>query len=177
MGTARVARLRFRPLEVILLAVAGAAGLFPASVYGRCDDPAAAEAARARIAETCRCDAATRHGQYVSCVAREVRTAVTNGLPTNCKGAVVRCAARSTCGKKTGFVTCCFATAGTCTEGLCQDGSTPCSSAEACPAITQCRTKSSPEKCTAAGGSPGSGSCCDAMCTPPASPSGAFVGD
>ena len=172
MGTARVARLRFRPLEVILLAVAGAAGLFPASVYGRCDDPAAAEAARARIAETCRCDAATRHGQYVSCVAREVRTAVTNGLPTNCKGAVVRCAARSTCGKKTGFVTCAQCSPGTCdtTTNLCDDGVTPCPVAPATcpPVLDHCSTKSDAALCISREGETavvGSGSCCDAGCT------------
>ena len=177
MTVAQVAGLRVLRHGMVPLAVAVALGLFASAAYARCDDPAAAEAVRAQIAETCRCDAATRHGQYVSCVAREVRTAVANGLPPNCKGTVTRCAARSTCGKKAGFVTCCFASAGTCSEGLCQDGATSCESAEACPVVTRCRTKSSPEKCTALGGSPGSGSCCDAVCTPPASPSGAFLED
>jgi hypothetical protein len=33
--------------------------------------------------------------------------------------------------------------------------------------VTKCRTKSSADHCTAAGGSPGSGSCCDAVCSVP----------
>jgi len=131
----------------------------------KCDDPAAAEAARASIASNCVCGTSTNHGQYVSCVAHQVRQAVANGLPTNCKGTVTRCAARSTCGKKAGFVTCCFASPGTCDAGLCQDGTTPCTVATDCPSVTKCRTKSSADLCTAAGGSPGSGSCCDAVCS------------
>jgi len=145
-----------------------AALLLSSSLVGtaaaRCDDPAAAELVRASIASTCVCDAATNHGRYVSCVAHAVRDAVAHGLPTNCKGTVTRCAARSTCGKP-GFVTCCFASPGTCTSGLCQDGTTPCTDATQCPAVTKCRTKSSADHCTVAGGSPGSGSCCDAVCS------------
>jgi hypothetical protein len=142
-------------------------GVMAGTAAARCDDPAAAEAVRAAIASTCVCDAASNHGRYVSCVAHAVRDAVANGLPTNCKGTVTRCAARSTCGKKAGFVTCCFARAGTCDAGLCQDGTTPCIDATQCPAETRCSTKSSADHCTAAGGSPGSGSCCDAVCSVP----------
>src|SRR5262249_60385657 len=125
-----------------MAAAALVCGALVGTAGARCDDPAAAEAARASIASTCVCDASTNHGQYVSCVAHQVRQAVANGLPTNCKGAVTRCAARSTCGKK-GFATCCFASPGRCTEGLCQDGTTPCTDATQCPAITRCSTKSS----------------------------------
>ena len=148
------------------------AGLAMAAVWvgtagARCDDPAAAEAVRATIAQKCVCTDATNHGRYVSCVAHEVRTAVANGLPTNCKGTVTRCAARSTCGKKSGFVTCCFASPGTCdvATGRCQDGATLCTASTQCPAVTRCRTKSSADHCTVAGGSPGTGSCCDAVCS------------
>ena len=156
-----------RHLVPVLAALALIAGRTPVA-HARCDDPAAAEAVRASIAAQCVCTASTNHGQYVSCVARHVRDAVNSGtLPTNCKGTVTRCAARSTCGKKTGFVTCCFASPGSCdaTTGLCQDGVTPCIDATQCPAVTRCRTKSSADLCTAAGGSPGAGSCCDAVCS------------
>jgi hypothetical protein len=51
------------------------------------------------------------------------------------------------------------------TTGLCQDGTTACTDATQCPAVTKCRTKSNAAQCTAAGGSPGSGSCCDAVCS------------
>jgi len=134
-----------------------------------CDDPAAAEAARLEIATKCICTEQTNHGQYVSCVAGKVREAVHNGLPVNCKGAVMRCAARSTCGKKDGFSTCCYALPGICsTEGKCQNGAT-CTDASQCPAITKCRIKSDPTLCTLSGGSPGTGSCCDAVCSLPPS--------
>jgi hypothetical protein len=142
------------------LAVAGTAG-------ARCDDPALAEAVRAQIATRCSCTDATNHGQYVSCVRAEVRQAVADGLPTNCKGAVTRCAARSTCGKA-GFVTCCRLMPGWCREGLCQDGLTPCTLAEECPLRPKCSTKRSVETCLALGGTAGTGSCCDATCAPPA---------
>ena len=151
-----------------LLGALAAVALCTASAFARCDDPAAAEAVRARIASTCVCTEATNHGQHVSCVAHELRQAVLSGeLPVNCKGAVVRCAARSTCGKRVGFVTCCFAAPGVCDGGLCQDGTTACTLSTECPVVTKCRTKSSTEACTTLGGSPGSGSCCDAVCSLP----------
>jgi hypothetical protein len=153
-----------------------------ARVYAACDNPTLAEQVRAQIAATCVCDSSTNHGRYVSCVAHAVRDAVKpvseggSGLPTNCKGTVTRCAARSTCGKKTGFVTCCFASAGKCENGMCEGSDTQCTMDTECPARTRCSVKSSSDHCTAQGGSPGTGSCCDAVCsvTPP-SPSGAFL--
>jgi hypothetical protein len=128
-----------------------------------CDDPAAADAVRASIASACPCTAATNHGQYVSCVNRQIRQAVTSGqLPTNCKGAVTRCAARSTCGKKTGFVTCSTCEPGTCANGVCDDGTTACADSSTCPPVlTHCSTKASADLCS---GVVGSGSCCDASC-------------
>src|SRR5262245_13454190 len=158
--------------------LAGTFGIFALSVpaaLAKCRDRPAAETVRANIASTCVCTAATNHGQYVKCVTHEVKTAVANGLPTNCKGAVVRCAARSTCGKP-GFVTCCRALPGSCdNDGVCQDGTTVCSADADCPARTKCSTKKDSDHCVAAGGSPGTGSCCDAVCA--ASPSGAFLND
>jgi hypothetical protein len=81
-------------------------------------------------------------------------------LPSNCTGAVKKCAAHSTCGK--GGVTCCIATS----KG------------------PKCKLKKSTEACTAKGGTatvdPNNTSCCSA--THPltdnacmASPSGAFL--
>ncbi len=100
------------------------------------------------------CAAATNHGQYVSCVAGKVKAMDSTALPPQCRGAVVRCAARSTCGKP-GFVTCCRTRA---------DGRTKCS------------TKNGDEHCVAPSGgsacvSVGNPSCCDACtdtgCAPP----------
>ena len=129
----------------------------------RCTDPRA-DAVRAQILAQCPCNG--NHGQYVSCVAHAVRDAVRNGeVETNCKGAVTRCAARSTCGKKDGFVTCAICEPGTCTDGLCDDGSTACGVDADCPSVVnKCSVKSTAEKCEARGGIVGSGSCCNATC-------------
>src|SRR5262249_54014088 len=126
-----------------------------ARVDAACDNPTLAEQVRAQIASTCICSSSTNHGRYVSCVAHAVRDAVANGLRTNCKGTVTRCAARSTCGKKTGFVTCCFASAGKCENGMCEGSDTQCTMYTECPARTRCSVKSSGDHCTAQGGSPG----------------------
>ena len=62
---------------------------------------------RAEAASACDCASATHHGAYVSCVARMAKLAVKTGaLDKQCRGGVVRCARRSTCGKP-GAVTCC----------------------------------------------------------------------
>src|SRR5437867_12999985 len=112
------------------------------------------DAARAAADQACNaagtgCTTAASHGQYVSCVAHQANMLAESGsLPTQCKGAVKKCAARSTCGKP-GFVTCCR----TRSSGT-----------------TKCSTKSSAPGCTdhaPAGGSACVGnhpSCCDA-CT------------
>ena len=58
----------------------------------------------------CSCDGADNHGRFVSCVAHVVKDLVADGtVPVNCKGKVVSCAAKSTCGKP-GFVRCLFPT-------------------------------------------------------------------
>jgi hypothetical protein len=131
----------------------------------RCTDPRV-ETVRAQITSSCQCNG--NHGQYVSCVAHAVRDAVSNGdLDVNCKGAVTKCAARSTCGKKSGFVTCTICEAGTCENGFCDDGTTACVDDSTCAQVVKrCSTKSSAEKCEARGGIVGTGSCCDAACVP-----------
>jgi hypothetical protein len=129
----------------------------------RCTDPRV-PAVRADIQAHCPCNG--NHGQYVSCVARHVRDAVRDGdVDVNCKGAVTKCAARSTCGKKDGFVTCTLCDPGTCDGGFCDDGATACAADSDCPAVVnRCSTKSSAERCEAKGGVVGSGSCCEATC-------------
>jgi len=76
------------------------------------DDPgddAAVAAARTQVATDCPCDT-SGHGQYVKCaktVAKQRATADPPTLRAECKGQVVRCAAKSRCGKP-GFVQCCY---------------------------------------------------------------------
>jgi hypothetical protein len=152
-----------RNVVVLVLAAATAILLSTATANAGCNDPDLTTV-RDRILSECTCTG--NHGQYVSCVAHAVRDAVTSGeLDVNCKGKVVRCAARSTCGKKTGFVTCTVCVPGTCTGGLCDDGVTACSDSSTCPQVVdRCSTKSSAEHCAALGGIVGEGSCCHASC-------------
>lgn len=111
----------------------------------KCTDDAAVAAARAAAAAECDCATAENHGQYVKCVGQVAKARADSGaLPTECKGAVVRCAAKSTCGKP-GAVTCCR---------IDRRGKVKCS------------IKKSAEKCTAPNGGTAcvgsSASCCDA---------------
>ena len=150
---------------VLGLILMGGAGLLGSVAHAGCSDSRVA-AVRAQINQACQCTG--NHGRYVSCVARHARDAVRNGeLDVNCKGAVTRCAARSTCGKKSGFVTCSRCEPGTCTSGFCDDGTACVDSSTCAPVLTHCSPKSSAERCEALGGIVGSGSCCDASCTPP----------
>src|SRR6266404_3001552 len=83
--------------------------------FAACTDPAAVAAPRAAADQACTsmamgCSTAKSDGEYVSCVAHQAKAAVKAGtLPKQCKGTVVKCAAKSTCGKP-GFVTCCRTT-------------------------------------------------------------------
>ena len=73
------------------------------------DDPCtcAAAATRAAADAQCDCTAARNHGSYVQCVADVANADVAAGrLPRECRGDIVKCASRSTCGKP-GFSTCC----------------------------------------------------------------------
>jgi len=140
--------MRFPALALIAgsLAVAAARPGFPS-----CGDrPADAQAVvDARAAAAARCDcAAASHATYVDCVARVANGEARAGrLRPQCRAAVLRCAAHSTCGRP-GAVTCCR------TRG---DGT------------GRCRVKGSGAECTVpAGGSACVGSepsCCDACST------------
>ena len=143
-----------RLLLSTLLAFAALSTSAGPAVAGCGDNPGDAEAvaaARAQVAADCDCAGAPSHGAYVSCaagVANERANAEPPLLPRYCKGAVKKCAARSTCGKP-GFVTCCR----TSSAGK-----------------TKCSTKRDAAHCVApAGGAACAGdltfsSCCDA-CT------------
>ena len=146
----------------------------PAS--GDCE--AASSVIQAFVDTTCPCDgvddgnggtiAWKNHGQYVRCVAHAVRDAArAAGVKRRCGKGIVPCAARSTCGKKRG-VTCVVPTTGTCVDGACSnDDALPCTTDADC--TMQACAITSAERCAAAGGTAGTGSCCTA------SPSGAFL--
>ena len=122
------------------------------------------------------------HGQFVSCVSHAIKQAA---VPPQCHGKIMRCAAQSTFGKPA-FETCQTQSAGTCdtTTGACTDGTltaglTACTQNSDC-VVTQCHTmrafpgNTTPtpgaDKCTLAGGTPGTGSCCPACATAPSTP-------
>src|SRR6185369_11812682 len=116
------------------------------------------------------------HGHFVSCVAHKVKDAVADGLiATNCKGKVVLCGARSTCGHKEGFITCAICDPGTCTNVFCDDLVTACvDSSECAGVLRRCSTKSDASRCVVPPSSApgttavvGSGSCCAAACPIP----------
>lgn len=140
------------------------------------DCAAARCASQEAINAQCACDNPdfTNHGSYVRCVAHVVNTLARDGvIPTNCKGRIRRCAARSTCGKE-GFVTCtvvlpgtCDVATGACLEGTLAEGLTACVTDADCIAGTRCSTKRSAENCPV-DAIVSSGTCCADCVAPPA---------
>ena len=103
---------------------------------------------------------ATNHGQCVSCVAHAVKD-LAKADPTtfkSCKGKIVRCAARSTCGKEGKFSTCtptCVIPAGASSGTCADDPSMVCTSNFDCGRCHTRLTGTCP-----AGTTEGTGSCC-----------------
>src|SRR6516225_10562579 len=98
-------RPRIRGYLVTVMALS-LLGLTADQSAAKCDvtgaDMGNVAAARAAVDAACPCDSFMNHGQYVSCATKAAKTALHDTNPS-CQGAVVKCAARSTCGK-TGFV-------------------------------------------------------------------------
>jgi hypothetical protein len=156
----------------------GHGGGGPGKHGGGACDAAASSTIGAFVDATCPCDgvddgnggttAWKNHGQYVRCVAHAVKDAAkAAGVKRRCARDLVPCAARSSCGKRNA-VTCTVATTATCTGGVCDTPeATPCATDADCS--TSACGVTTLERCAAAGGTAGSGSCCSA------SPSGAFL--
>src|SRR2546427_405874 len=90
-----------------VLSVTCALSLWTAMAHGACTNPSSAAAVRAMADAQCPCATATSHREYVKCVAGVAKSAVASGsLPKQCKRAVLKCAAQSTCGRP-GFVSGC----------------------------------------------------------------------
>lgn len=125
---------------------------------------------QARLEAECPCTGQTNHGQYVSCVAHIVNDLTKEGLPTNCKGKLKRCAARSICGKQDrGFATCTTNTYGTCVAGFCDnDTAVACTVDTECLISSECRFTRNAESCEANGGAVNlSPTCCSTCNTAP----------
>jgi len=72
------------------------------------EDLAAVAATRARVAQQCDCANAVTDGQYKKCALGVANTDVTNlVLPRKCRKVVIKCAARSICGRPIGYHPCC----------------------------------------------------------------------
>ena len=78
-------------------------------------------ATRARIDAQCDCGVAT-HGEYVRCVARAAKTAAVSKTLAR---TIMKCAAKSTCGRS-GFVTCCRTNKNGVTKCSIKDGAAQC---------------------------------------------------
>jgi hypothetical protein len=147
-----------------LLAVTAQPGL--AKCGDAAGDTAAVQAARTDVENNCHCATAANHGAFVKCAAGRANFLASddggNVLPKNCKGAVKKCAAKSTCGKPDAK-TCCITKNG----------------------VTKCKITKDEGKCTDKGGTVGGvghphSSCCsdsEPLTTDAcnASPSGAFL--
>jgi len=109
---------------------------------------------QARLESECQCTEQTNHGQWVSCVTHVIKGLTEEGLPKNCKGKLVRCAAKSVCGKQDrGFATCTKTEYGTCVDSICDtDGVTACASNTDCVAGTTCHITRHSQECTDSGG-------------------------
>lgn len=155
-----------RMLVVFLTAVA----LGAPAVHAAADCEAARCAVQAALDTDCPCSEATNHGRHVSCVAKVVkRLSLAGVVPTECKGKITRCAARSVCGKE-GFVTCQIPVTGTCDvgTGTCVENTALlCSSDADCVIGTKCKTKRSADLCLAKGGTVGTSPTCCADCVVP----------
>jgi len=130
-------------------------GLVARPVAAQVDCQAARCAIQSAISQ-CPCDTSTttsNHGKYVSCVAHAVRDQARLGtIPTNCKGKVTRCAARSICGRPAGAVVCQIPT-DTCdlTTSMCTgDPTVTCATDIDCG--SRCTIKSSSDLCATRGG-------------------------
>jgi len=90
------------------LALAAALPASAECTFGKkCTDLEAVELIEAQIATTCDCAGADKPKTYKKCVKGLVKDAVRAGtLPKGCKGGVVKCEAKSTCGRP-GSIACC----------------------------------------------------------------------
>ena len=144
--------------------------LTTSAVRAAVDCEAARCAVQAALDTECPCSAASNHGRHVSCVAHVVKRLSAAGMvPTECKGKITRCAARSVCGKE-GFVTCQIPVTGTCdlASGTCVENSALlCASDADCVIGTKCKTKRSADLCLANGGTVGASPTCCSDCVAP----------
>jgi hypothetical protein len=95
-----------------LLVIGGVLWLIPElaeaqCTNARCTDLDAVANVRALVGAACDCEGARSHGQYVKCAKQIVKAAVRDGtLQKPCRGSIMKCEARSTCGKANRNICC-----------------------------------------------------------------------
>lgn len=95
-------------IAAFVLLLAGGAGSAAAKCGDSPGDFDAVATARANVISQCDCASATSHSAHVRCARDVVQAAMNNGdLPRQCASTVMRCARKSTCGRKAGYVPCC----------------------------------------------------------------------
>src|SRR5437870_1489311 len=139
--------MRAAPAALLFVTLLGAAGRLCVAACQPTTDPDKTDIADARAAVAANCYCAASHRAYVSCAGQQADATLQNN---DCRKAVVRCAAKSTCGRP-GFVTCC--------RTKTRNGQP----------VTRCSVRRYSARCTQpAGGSACVGSlssCCDACTT------------
>ena len=190
-----------RVIAIATVVIGLAAFALPAlAQQSQVDCEAARCAVQQQIDTHCSCgvkNGKQNHGRYVSCVAHIIKQLSASGdIPVQCKGKIIRCAARSTCGKKEGFVICqiptdtCNLVADTCDLSTSTCTSNPaifCSADADCPAVgtcaadptvscatdldcgSRCKISSTAERCQLRGGivDPTKTTCCSSCSTAP----------
>lgn len=148
------------------------------------DCSAAQAEAQAAIAAACPCDGAGNHGDHVRCVTKKLRelSACTSdpsgkrscgSIPRACVPKLRRLASRSACGKPVESVTCCVAKQRDCEgdsnpgdgvkDGTCTGTKRKCDRVTECM-VPRCEVSASAERCTAIGGTLGTGRDCATAC-------------
>ena len=99
---------RVLPIGLLLGLLVAVAPAFAAAPCISPEDLAAVAAARAKVKDRCSCTGAISHSAYVRCVATVANEEmVAQRLPRACRKVVVKCGAKSVCGKPPGFFPCC----------------------------------------------------------------------
>jgi len=97
--------------RALVLSILGSLVLGGAPARAACDSPAdllAVANTRNLAEQQCTCELAVNHGDYVRCVARVANGEVQHQrLDRFCRRPVVKCAAKSTCGRPPGQFPCC----------------------------------------------------------------------
>jgi hypothetical protein len=148
------------------------------------DCKSAAEALQSEIDAACPCDAAADHDQHVRCVTKKLRelSACVPGsdgqrscgpLPRVCAARLRQTATRSACGKPASTVACCIPRQRDCVgdqspgdgkqDGTCAGTKRQCDRVTEC-LVAKCQLAGSAERCTALGGTVGSGRDCATAC-------------